>query len=314
MQASSVVAWAWVPIVVAAAMAQTARNAAQRSLTAQVGTLGATLVRFLYGLPFAALAVVLLQGFSDAPLALPPFDAAFFGWVAFGAVSQIAATAFLLGAMKERNFIVAVAYSKTEVLQVALFAAVALHEVPAWMTLLAIGVASAGVLILSLPQRARAKPGEAADPARGWGGRVAMLGLASGAGFALSAVGYRGAALQMPGLSPWMAAGWAVLFAQALQSLLLGGWLALRSPEALSGIRRAWRISLLAGGMGALASLGWFTGFALRPAADVRMLGLVEVLFSYLVSRRLLREKLGLAEQAGLALVAIGLVVVCAQL
>jgi drug/metabolite transporter (DMT)-like permease len=314
MQASSVVAWAWIPIVVGAALAQTARNAAQRTLTAQVGTLGATLVRFLYGLPFAALAVALLQGLSDAPLALPPFNGAFFGWVAFGAVSQIAATAFLLGAMKERNFIVAVTYSKTEVLQVALFAALFLHEVPAWLTLLAIGVASAGVLMLTLPQAASGKPGAAAAPARGWGGRVALLGLASGSGFALSAVGYRGAALQLPGLSPWLAAAWGVLCAQALQSLLLGGWLALRSPEALRGIRKAWRISLLAGAMGALASLAWFTGFALRPAADVRTLGLIEVLFSYLVSRRLLREKLGPAEQVGLALVAIGLVVVCARL
>lgn len=294
-------------------MAQTARNAAQRTLTAQVGTLGATLVRFLYGLPFAALAVALLQGFSAAPLALPAFTAAFFGWVAFGAVSQVAATAFLLSAMKERNFIVAVTYSKTEVLQVALFATLFLHELPGWLTLLAIGVASAGVMMLSLPQAA-GKPGAASTPARGWGGQVALLGLASGAGFALSAVGYRGAALQLPGLSPWLAAAWGVLCAQVLQSLLLGGWLALRSPEALHGIRKAWRISLLAGGMGALASLGWFTGFALRPAADVRTLGLVEVLFSYLVSRRLFREKLGLAEQVGLALVAIGLVVVCARL
>ena len=314
MQTSFAVAWAWIPIVVVAAMAQTARNAAQRTLTAQVGTLGATLVRFLYGLPFAALAVALLQGFSDTPLTLPPFDGAFFGWVAFGAVSQVAATAFLLGAMKERNFIVAVTYSKTELLQVAVFAAVFLHEVPAWLTLIAIGVASVGVVLLSVPQGASGKPGAEAVPARGWGGRVAVLGLASGAGFALSAVGYRGAALQLPGLSPWLAAAWGVLCAQALQSLLLGGWLALRTPEALHGIRKAWRISLLAGGMGALASLSWFTAFAMRPAADVRTLGLVEVLFSYLVSRRLLREKLGLAEQVGLALVAIGLVVVCARL
>ena len=314
MQASVIAAWAWIPIVVAAALAQTARNAAQRTLTAQVGTLGATLVRFLYGLPFAALAVLLLQSLSDAPLALPRFTAAFFGWVAFGAVSQIAATAFLLGAMKERNFIVAVTYSKTELLQVAVFAALFLHEVPGPLTLLAIGVASAGVLMLSLPQNMSGKPVGGAAPARGWGGQVALLGLASGAGFALSAVGFRGAAMQLPGLSPWLVAAWGVLCAQALQSALLGGWLALRSPEALRGIRKAWKISLLAGAMGALASLCWFTGFALRPAADVRTLGLVEVIFSYLVSRRLFREKLRVGEQVGLALVTVGLVVVCARL
>jgi drug/metabolite transporter (DMT)-like permease len=310
-QAASVPAWAWIAIVVAAAAAQTARNAAQRMLTAQVGTLGATLVRFLYGLPFAAAAVIGLQLASGTPAALPSFGGVFFGWVAFGAISQIAATAFLLAAMKERNFIVAVTYSKTEVLQVALFAALFLHEVPAWQTLVAIGVATTGVIMLSLPQAASVQSGASA---RGWGGRVALFGLASGTGFALSAVGFRGAALQLPELAPWLAAAWGVLCAQALQSALLGSWLALRSPESLRGIRRAWRISLVAGAMGALASMGWFTGFALRPAADVRTLGLVEVLFSYLVSRRLFAEKLALAERIGLALVAIGLVLVCARL
>ena len=313
MRDSFLAAWAWIPIVVAAAAAQTARNAAQRTLTAQVGTLGATLVRFLYGLPFTMLAVAVLQLLPGAPAELPDFGPAFFGWVAFGAVSQVAATALLLAAMKERNFIVAVTYSKTEVLQVALFATLFLHEIPGWATLLAIGVASTGVLMLSLPQRTAGEPGRG-TAARGWGGRLALLGLASGAGFALSAVGYRGAALQLPQLSPLLVAAWIVLLAQALQSLLLGGWLCWRSRESLRGIRRAWRISLLAGLMGAVASVGWSTGFAIRPAADVRTLGLVEVLFSYLVSLRLFREKLGLAERAGLVLVAIGLVVVCARL
>ncbi len=47
--------WLWIPVTVCAAFAQTMRNAAQRSLTVELGTLGATLVRFLYGLPFALL-------------------------------------------------------------------------------------------------------------------------------------------------------------------------------------------------------------------------------------------------------------------
>ena len=53
MQLPAMAAWAWIPIVICAALAQTLRNAAQRTLTADVGTLPATLVRFLYGLPFA---------------------------------------------------------------------------------------------------------------------------------------------------------------------------------------------------------------------------------------------------------------------
>jgi drug/metabolite transporter (DMT)-like permease len=289
-------------IVAWAALAQTARNAAQRSLVAQAGTLGATLVRFLYGIPFAALAVWLLDRLPATAAPMPPFGAAYFGWLLLGAAGQLAATAFMLAAMKQRNFVIGVTYSKTDALQVALFGALFLRELPGWATMVAMALATAGVVLLSVPAR-RAT----ADAGPEWTGRAALLGLASGAGFALSAVGYRGAALQLPGVSAWLIGAWGVLFAQALQSVALGGWLAWKAPQALRATVSAWRISLVAGAAGALASLGWFTAFALTTAANVRTLGMVEVVFSYLVSRRLLREKLSRAEQGGLALVAMGL-------
>lgn len=266
-------------------------------------------MRFLYGLPFAAAWLAALYAMPGATPALPPFNAGYFGWLALGAVAQIAATAFLLGAMKERNFIVAVTYSKTEVLQVALFSTLFLHELPGVLSAVAMLVATLGVVLLSRP---KAAPSGAARP--GWLSRAALYGLASGAGFALSAVGYRGAALALGDTSPWLAGAWGVLWAQTLQTLLLCGWFAWRTPQALGAVMRAWKLSLLAGMMGAFASIGWFTAFALQPAADVRTLGLIEVLFSYLVSHRLFREKLSRAELAGLVLVTVGVMAVCARL
>jgi drug/metabolite transporter (DMT)-like permease len=118
----------------------------------------------------------------------------------------------------------------------------------------------------------------------------------------------------LPGTSPWTIGAWNVLLAQALQSMLLGSYLMVRQPGALSAIARAWRMSSLAGTMGALASIGWLTAYAIRPAADVRTLGMVEVIFSFLVSHRLFKEQLSRTELAGLALVSVGLVVVCSQL
>src|SRR5437868_12075979 len=146
-------AWLWVPIVLWGALAQTARNAAQRSLVAQAGTLGATLARFLYGIPFAAVCVFALHAIPATSSAVPVFTLAWFGWLLVGAVSQIAATAFLLAAMKQRNFVIGVAYSKTDALQVALFATLFLRELPAWSTLLAMALATAGVVLLSLPRK-----------------------------------------------------------------------------------------------------------------------------------------------------------------
>src|SRR5213593_436844 len=103
-------AWLWIPVTIWAAFAQTVRNAAQRSLTAELGTLGATLVRFLYGLPFAFLWLILLEEST------PKANSTFLAWVFVGAVSQIVATALLLRTMQERNFALGVAYSKSEVL------------------------------------------------------------------------------------------------------------------------------------------------------------------------------------------------------
>lgn len=300
---NSAAGWLWVPIVLWAALAQTARNAAQRSLVAQAGTLGATLARFLYGIPFAAAWVLLLHALPATAAPVPAFHPGYAGWLILGALGQLAATAFLLAAMKQRNFVVGVAYSKTDALQVALFGSLFLAELPGVLALVAIGLATAGVVLLSFPAGPRTLRSDA------WISPAAWYGLASGAGFALSAVGYRGAALQIPESSAWLAGAWGVLLAQSAQSLLLGGWLLWKEPAALRATTSAWRISTVAGCMGALASIGWFTAFALTTAANVRTLGMVEVVFSYLVSRRLLREKLAPMEQAGLVLVVLGLLV-----
>ena len=51
---------------------------------------------------------------------------------------------------------------------------------------------------------------------------------------------------------------------------------------------------------------------AIEPAAHVRTLGLVELLFSYAVSRRIFRERLTKRELAALGLLTLGLTFVLA--
>lgn len=300
-------AWLWVPVVLFAAFAQTLRNTAQRTLTQELGTLPATLVRFLYGLPFAAAWLALLYWWPAQAPAWPRFTAAYLGWIALGAFFQIAGTAFLLLAMAGRNFAVAVTLTKTEVLQVALFASIFLHELPTPLALLAMAVATLGVLLLSLPPR-----GQLWSPSA-WLSRPALYGLACGGSFAIASVGFRGGALALGAETPWLSGAWGVLIAQALQTLGLGAWVAFTSEKGLAPLWPAWRLSLLAGSMGAAASLAWFTAYAMQGAGPVRTLGMVEVVFSYLVSRRLLSESFTRPEKIGMVLVLVGLVLVCLQ-
>src|SRR6202163_4804683 len=150
--------WLWALFTVIAAFSQTVRNAAQRQLTVTLGTVGATHVRFLFGFPFALvfLAAVLIAGGATPPRP----GAAYWAWVADGALAQVAATALMLAAMNERSFVVTIAYIKPEPVQVALFGLVLLGDaVTPWLAL-AILVATTGVVVMSL------KPGTAAGGMR----------------------------------------------------------------------------------------------------------------------------------------------------
>ena len=296
--------WLWIPVTVCAAFAQTMRNAAQRSLTAELGTLGATLVRFLYGLPFALLWLCGVQAVGG--YALPTPNLHFLGWVSLGAVSQIIATALLLRVMQERNFTLGIASSKTEIIQVALFGFVVLGDPVTVTTTLAVACGTLGVLLLTPADRER--------PLRtlltGWTSLPAMLGLASGACFAFSAVGYRGAALALGDTPFMMSAAFALVVAQSQQTVLHGGWLLARDSSVVMRVFAAWRRSLFAGFMGAAASAGWFTAMAIEPIAHVRTLGLIELLIAPAVSRKLFREKLSRTEIVGMVLLTLGLVIV----
>jgi len=290
--------WLWAIFTIVAAFSQTVRNAAQRQLTATLGTVGATHVRFLFGFPFALvfLAAVLIAG----ELSLPRPGLAYWAWIADGALAQIAATALMLAAMNERSFVVTIAYIKTEPVQVALFGLVLLGDAVTPLLALAILVATAGVVVMSL------KPGTHTDGIKAGGMRPTLSGLAAGAMFGLSAVGFRGAILNLGLPSYLMAATFTLVVGLLLQSLLLSAYLWWRDPKVLTAIMRAWRPSLFAGFMGALASQFWFLAFALATAASVRTLALVEVLFAQAISRFVFKQPTTRREALGIVLIVIG--------
>lgn len=284
----------WAVFTLIAAAAQTARNAMQRELTATLGTVGATHVRFLFGFPFAIVflaGVLIVTGYD-----WPATPAIFWPWVVFGALMQIAATATMLSVMGERSFVVAYAYIKTEPVQVAIFGLIFLgdHVTPLLAT--AIIIATAGVIVISL------KPGAGQVSTK----RSTAIGLASGALFALSAIGYRGAILSLNHPHFVLTATYTLAVGLVMQAALLSLYLALRDPGVLRAIAKAWRPSLFAGFMGAFASEFWFLAFAIATAASVRTLALVEVLFAQAVTHFWFKQPTTSREIGGVVLVVLG--------
>jgi drug/metabolite transporter (DMT)-like permease len=289
----------WIPVTLLAAAAQTARNATQSSLIKELGTIGATQVRFLYGLPFAILFLCVLILFANEPISLP--NGAAFGFTVLGACAQILATALMLAAMRERSFAVATALTKTEPVLVAVFGLIVLGDTLTFLKVIAILTATAGVIVISW------RPGQTMELALG--DRGVRLGLAAAGCFGLSAIGYRGAILSLTTGSFYVRATTILVAALVVQVLLLVGYMLLRDRGALTASLRVWRVSLTAGFLGALASQCWFLGFSLTSAANVRTLALVEVIMAQTVSRRLFSQEIARQEVAGMVLVVVGVAI-----
>lgn len=285
----------WIPFTLVAAAGQVARNAMQRSLTGKLGTWGATNIRFLFGFPFSVLFLAAVLAVSGDHLPWPP--AVFFPWLLLGALTQIVGTGLMLLAMTDRSFVVTTAYLKTEAIQTAIFGFVFLGDALSITRLIAILIATFGVVVTALRPGAETRFAE-------W--KPTVIGLVAAAAFALSAVGYRGAIIALSGSSFVTAASYTLVWGLFVQTLILSVYLTARAPDVLRGIFALWRPSMAAGFTGAFASQFWFLAFALTSAGNVRTLALIEVLFAQAVSYYSFKQPVSLREVAGIVLIVAG--------
>ena len=260
----------WIVFTAAAAPLQIARNALQRGLVGDAGPWGATLVRFLFGLPFSL---------------------AIFGVVAL-------ATAALLMAMRRSGFAVATFMQQSSLPLAAIMGFTLFGDRMSAVQWVGLAATTAGLLTLSWPR------GET-TPA---GASGAFYGLASGLAFAVALNGYRQAGIALEPHHPIYAATAALCVAQALQSLVLGLILAVTRPQALRAVSASWRQSLGAGFFGTAASVFWFSALAMAPAGQVRAVGVIEGPLAAAVGRRLFKERMSLVQMLGGAATAVGVV------
>jgi len=286
----------WIPITIGAAFLQNIRSMLQKQLTGRLSVNGATYVRFCYALPFAWLYLVWLASSRS----LPPPSPVFMAYCLAGGVGQILATACLIASFTHRNFAVGTAYSKTEVVQAALFGLLVLGDLVDWRLATGIVLSLIGVVLLSA--RVRLRDIWRVD-------RAATLGLMSGAFFAAAIVSYRGAALALGSGDYLLRAAFTLAVSVSLQTLIMGAYLWLQEPGELRRVAAAWRPASWVGLTGMLASAGWFTAVTLESAALVRALGQIELLFTFAASIWFFKERVSSREVLGVAFVIVGIYV-----
>lgn len=282
----------WAVATVAAAGFQVGRNALQRGMMSSSGPWGATLVRFLFGLPFSLVFTAI--AFALSPHLDPQFGWPFWWPALTGALAQVIATAALLLAMHHAGFAVGTALQQSSVPLAATVGLIVFGDNLSTLGWLGVAVTTVGLAVMVWPKKIEGTH----HPVLG-----VTYGVLSGLlfGFALNA--FRHAGLRLEPHHPWFSAMACVAIVQAVQAAGLGLYLAVRDRAALVAVAKGWRQSLGAGLFGALASSGWFLALNLAPAAAVRALGVIEMPIAAAAGHRLFREKLSLRQVLGVLLI-----------
>ncbi len=292
----------WIPITIAAAFLQNLRSLLQKQLTGRLSTGGATFARFVFAFPLALGYAVVVSSVTGWAPGVPSLT--FVAFLLSGAVAQIGATYLLLASFAHGPFAIGTAYSKTEALQAAVFAAIVLGELLSLWGVIAVVIGMAGVALMAFKRR------EDGLRALNLADKAVLFGVAAGAGFAIASVSYRGASLSLGDSSAFVRAGWTLAAATLVQTLIMAVWLRWREPGQVMKTLGLWRESGLVALAGVAGSIGWFTALTLQTAALVKALAQVELIFSTLTSWFYFKEPVSVREVAGIALIGFSIVLI----
>jgi len=223
---------------------QSIRPAGQKVLVADISAVSATLVRYLFGLPFALLDFLvcgLLAG-----------------------VLQIVATVLLIQLFTRRNFAVGSTFVRTEIVLTALIGVALFAERVSLFVWLAIFVCVVGLVLISVAKTGLIN--------RLWH-RSAVYGLSAGLCVALTSLLSRRASLSLSLNDAMFSAAITLAYMVSLQTAITVAWVGVRQPQEFSVIVVKWPPCLFVGATAVAGSIGWFTAMTLELAAYMKTLG-----------------------------------------
>lgn len=287
----------WVFWSLLAASMQSVRTAGQKVLTADVSPLGATLVRYLFGLPFIALYLGWLM--TSRGYSLPVPDSTFLVYGIAAGFLQVVATILLIRLFALRNFAVGSCYIRTEVLITAILGLVLFAEVISPMGWGAIVTCVVGLLMITV-----AKTERVSDL---WN-LSAVYGLGAGIAFSLTSLLIRQASLSFGIDDAMFTAALTLCYMIIVQTLMCLAMLVYSNAGEIITVFRKWPTSVFIGLTSVIGSTGWFTAFTLERAAYVKTLGQIEFLLTLAISILYFKERPNPMEMLGMVILVAGVV------
>ena len=290
----------WIVFTLLAVVMQSVRTAGQKQMAQSLSAEATTLVRFLFGLPFAMLYFFLLWRLQPSQELL--LHTGYFVPASLAALSQIIATLCLVKALTLRNFAVGTALAKTEAIMTALLGSVFFSASLSALGYVSVVVGVLGVLVAS-------------NWRASWqdllGNPSIKYGLGAGLGFALASLWIRQASLSL-GIAETLSAAAVLVYMVALQTLICLLLILLRQRRQLALIAQSWRGALFIGFTSVAGSVGWFTAMSLQEAALVKTLGQTEFVVTLLITYLYFGERISLREYLGMGLIALSVALLIA--
>tara|TARA_B100000242_G_scaffold145318_1_gene103590 strand:- start:659 stop:1555 length:897 start_codon:yes stop_codon:yes gene_type:complete len=292
----------WIVTSVMGAFFQNARSSIQKKLNTEMSLMASTYVRFAFSLPILFVVFFIYFGnFNYFIISVQ--NSNFITYVILASVLQISFTLLFLYLLKFTNFLIGTALSKTEVIQIAFFEFIILKDYLNFYALLGIMISTIGVIIFSTK--------DLKNIINGFFSKSTVVGLLCGTLLALSVVFYRGSMEFLEFTNKNFDRALLTLFAATIiQTSLITFYLLLFEVTEFKKIKSNIKLSSLAGFFGFSATISWFYSFSLVQAALVRAVGQIELLFSYVSSRFMFKEKVRYIEIFGIIIFIFGLILV----
>ena len=290
----------WVFWTLLAATMQSVRFATQKYLTADISPLAATLVRYLFGLPFAL--AWLLWWLQSTQL--PVLNTTFLVCCVLAGIFQVVATVLVMHIFTLRAFAVGSTLIRSEIVMTALIGFAFFAETIAPLGWLAIVVCAVGVMLIGAVK-------SGVGVGSWWSllvNRATVYGLVAALCFSLTSLLIRKGSLSFGLAEPVFTAALTLFVMVCWQTVICVGWLLLREPAQMRRVFVRWRPGLFVGLTSVIGSVGWFTAFTLEFASYVKTLGQIEFLFTLLISLYLFKEVPRRLEMAGMVLILLGVI------
>ena len=264
----------------------------QKRLNKNLSLVASAYVRFAFALPFAF--IIFFINFRSLDIVQIILDQNNFIYYTFlGAIFQVIFTLLLLYLFKFSNFVVGTSLSKTEVIQIAIFEYIILKDKLNLFGIIGIIVATIGVIVITIK--------DVKLFFRNFFSKVTLIGLTTGLILGLSVVYFRAAALSLENFSSnFDKAITTLFFGLFIQTAVVKTYLLIFEKSEFKKLDQNKVEICLTGLAGFLATLSWFFAFTLIQASFVRAVGQIEILFSYMSSKYLFKEKITFIEIMGI--------------